>query len=74
MDMSKNADGSNRIIRPESKLLIGIGDSFCAGAGTESYELWEKNNYSNILCVVFILFCTVSNKNNIFYSKKYKKA
>jgi hypothetical protein len=45
MDMSKNDDGTNKVIRPESKLLIGIGDSFCAGAGTESYELWEKNNW-----------------------------
>jgi hypothetical protein len=25
-----------------TKILIGIGDSFCAGTGTESIEIWEK--------------------------------
>jgi hypothetical protein len=28
-----------------TKLLIGIGDSFCAGEGAESVELWEKHNW-----------------------------
>ena len=45
MDMSKTTDGYNKLIYPNSKLLIGIGDSFCAGTGTESNELWEKNNW-----------------------------
>ena len=45
MDMSKTTDGFNKIIHEGSKLLIGIGDSFCAGTGTESNELWEKNNW-----------------------------
>ncbi len=31
----------NRITK-DSKLLIGIGDSFCAGRGACSIELWEK--------------------------------
>ena len=31
----------NRITE-DSKLLIGIGDSFCAGRGACSIELWEK--------------------------------
>jgi hypothetical protein len=31
----------NRITK-DSKLLIGIGDSFCAGRGSCSIELWEK--------------------------------
>jgi hypothetical protein len=28
-----------------TKILIGIGDSFCAGTGTESIEIWEKNKW-----------------------------
>ncbi len=32
-------------INSESKLLIGIGDSFCAGSGSESYKTWERNNW-----------------------------
>ena len=45
MDMSKTKGGTNKIIHSESKLLIGIGDSFCAGTGTESVDLWESNNW-----------------------------
>jgi hypothetical protein len=29
----------------DSKLLIGIGDSFCAGTGTESLGIWKKNKW-----------------------------
>ena len=32
----------NRITE-DTKLLIGIGDSFCAGSGSESIETWERN-------------------------------
>ncbi len=32
----------NNIITEESKLIIGLGDSFCAGRGACSIELWEK--------------------------------
>ena len=32
-------------INEDSKLIIGIGDSFCAGAGAESIETWERNNW-----------------------------
>jgi hypothetical protein len=32
-------------IDENSKLIIGIGDSFCAGAGSESIETWERNNW-----------------------------
>lgn len=32
----------NNIITEESKVLIGIGDSFCSGHGACSLELWEK--------------------------------
>jgi hypothetical protein len=31
----------NRITE-DTKLLIGIGDSFCAGRGACSVEIWEK--------------------------------
>lgn len=32
-------------ITEDSKVLIGIGDSFCAGRGACSIELWEKYNW-----------------------------
>ena len=32
-------------INEDSKLLIGIGDSFCAGTGSEDIKYWEKNNW-----------------------------
>jgi hypothetical protein len=32
-------------INEDSKLVIGIGDSFCAGTGSEDIKLWEKNNW-----------------------------
>jgi hypothetical protein len=35
----------NNDINPNSKLLIGIGDSFCAGSGSESNKTWERNNW-----------------------------
>lgn len=35
----------NNVINENSKLLIGIGDSFCAGSGSESIETWERNGW-----------------------------
>jgi len=35
----------NNEINENSKLLIGIGDSFCAGSGSESIETWERNEW-----------------------------
>jgi hypothetical protein len=35
----------DRKITEDSKVLIGIGDSFCAGRGACSIELWEKYNW-----------------------------
>lgn len=43
MDAKKYLRENN--INIESKLLIGIGDSFCAGSGSESYETWERNGW-----------------------------
>lgn len=36
--------GDNKITE-ETKLLIGIGDSFCAGRGSCSKEIWEKYDW-----------------------------
>lgn len=36
----------NRITE-ESKVLIGIGDSFCSGHGSSSIELWEKYGWDD---------------------------
>lgn len=33
------------IINNESKIVIGIGDSFCQGVGSESIKTWEENNW-----------------------------
>jgi hypothetical protein len=41
----------NRITE-DSKLLIGIGDSFCAGRGACSIELWEKYDGTWKECMV----------------------
>lgn len=35
----------NNKITEDSKVLIGIGDSFCAGRGSCSIEIWEKYNW-----------------------------
>jgi hypothetical protein len=43
MNITKHLRNNN--INSESKLLIGIGDSFCAGSGSESYRTWERNNW-----------------------------
>ncbi len=43
MDASNYLRKNN--INSDSKLLIGIGDSFCAGSGSESYKTWERNNW-----------------------------
>ena len=43
MSLSKQLRVNN--INSESKLLIGIGDSFCAGSGSESYKTWERNGW-----------------------------
>lgn len=32
-------------ITKDSKIIIGIGDSFCAGTGSESFETWERNDW-----------------------------
>lgn len=32
-------------ITEDSKIVIGIGDSFCSGAGSEDIKFWEKNNW-----------------------------
>ena len=32
-------------IDKDTKLIIGLGDSFCAGTGTESLETWNRNNW-----------------------------
>lgn len=34
-------------INGDSKLLIGIGDSFCAGTGSQPIEMWEKYNWDH---------------------------
>lgn len=43
MDKTKFLKKNN--IDVNSKLIIGIGDSFCAGTGSEPIERWEKNNW-----------------------------
>lgn len=43
MDKSKFID--TNIITEDSKIVIGIGDSFCAGTGSESFETWEENDW-----------------------------
>jgi len=32
-------------INEDSKILIGLGDSFCAGSGAQPIEIWEKYNW-----------------------------
>ena len=32
-------------IKKDSKLIIGIGDSFTYGTGTESFETWAENDW-----------------------------
>jgi hypothetical protein len=33
-------------INEDSKILIGLGDSFCAGSGSQPIEIWEKYNWN----------------------------
>lgn len=43
MHKSKYID--NGTINENSKIVIGIGDSFCAGTGSESIETWKENDW-----------------------------
>jgi hypothetical protein len=43
--MHKSKYINNGILTEDSKIIIGIGDSFCAGTGSESIETWEENDW-----------------------------
>jgi len=43
--MNKREIIEKNIINENSKIVIGIGDSFCQGVGSESIETWEENNW-----------------------------
>ena len=68
----------NRITE-DTKLLIGIGDSFCAGRGACSIEIWEKYGWDmermygegkGEVEIVFLCERNISTRNfRIFLSK-----
>ena len=66
---------SNIKFNKNSKLIIGIGDSFCAGAGSESIETYERCGWSirNIRTDKDAIIESYENSFINILSKKYLK-